>query len=96
MSDYSSPPSADLNRRALALLRAAQAGRVELALSCEPDMFVDGVAVTDQWTAHGLAHAGLVRPARPGRIGDLVAAELTSTGYAIMERTGRDRRRHAA
>ncbi|WP_063050373.1 hypothetical protein [Nocardia arthritidis] len=96
MSDHSSPSPVDLSRRALALLRAAHAGRVELALSCEPDMFVDGVAVTDQWTAHGLAHAGLVRPACPGRIGDLVAAELTSTGYAIMERAERDRRCLAA
>jgi hypothetical protein len=60
-----------LSARARAILRAVAEGRTEMSDSCEPDMFVDGLACCDQTLAHSLIHAGLVHPAhasqRPGR-----------------------------
>lgn len=70
--------------RAQAILRAVAAGRVRMTLSCEPDLFVDGLACCDQATAHWLHRTGLVRPAAPGRIGDLVPAKLTAAGAEIL------------
>ena len=69
-----------LTHRTRAILRAVGAGRVQISLSCEPDMFVDGLACCDQVIARGLAHAGLVRPARPGSVGQRVPAVLTPRG----------------
>ena len=48
--------------RARAILRAVAQGRVQTSLSTEPDLLIDGLACCDQFTAHGLAHAGLLRP----------------------------------
>lgn len=76
--------SSPLPRRALAMLRAVAAGRAELRLSCEPDMFVDGVACCDQFMAHDLARAQLVRPARLGLVGHRVPAILTYAGRAML------------
>ncbi|SDZ36358.1 hypothetical protein SAMN05216215_10646 [Saccharopolyspora shandongensis] len=75
----------ELNYRERAALRAVAAGRVEITCSCEPDLFIDGVAFCDQQTAHLLVHEGLMRPAARGEPGQLVAAELTGPG---MERLG--------
>ncbi|WP_436502080.1 hypothetical protein [Actinokineospora sp. HUAS TT18] len=66
------------------MLRAVAAGRAELVLGCEPDMLVDGVACCDQVTAHDLARAGLVRPARLGLVGHRVPAALTHAGHAVL------------
>ncbi|MDQ4033403.1 MAG: hypothetical protein M3332_14565 [Actinomycetota bacterium] len=66
------------------MLRAVSDGRAELACSCEPDLFIDGLACCDQYTAHRLARAGLIRPAVPGTIGQRVRAELTVAGRAIL------------
>ena len=74
-----------LNHRALAMLRAVVAGRAELSCSREPDLFIDGVPCCDQFTAHGLAHDGLIEPAFTGRIGQRVPATLTAAGFAALE-----------
>lgn len=76
-----------ISRRALAMLRAVSDGRAELVCSCEPDLLVDGMGCCDQYTAHQLAAAGLIRPAVRGAIGQRVPAELTVAGRAVL--TGR-------
>lgn len=70
--------------RALAMLRAVSDGRGELVCSCEPDLFIDGLGCCDQFTAHRLAQAGLIRPAILGAIGERVRAELTVAGRAVL------------
>jgi hypothetical protein len=74
-----------LNHRALAMLRAVVAGRAELSCSQEPDLFVDGVPCCDQFTAHVLAHDGLIEPAFTGQLGQRVPAALTAAGLAALE-----------
>jgi hypothetical protein len=73
-----------LNHRALAMLRAVDAGRAELSCSLEPDLFIDGVPCCDQFTAHALAHDGLIEPAYSGDIGERVPATLTAAGLAAI------------
>ena len=75
-----------LNRRALAMLRAVGAGRAELTCSCEPDLRVDGLPCCDQATAHELARAGLIRPARGPvvAVGQWTRAELTDDGRTAL------------
>ncbi|WP_436502075.1 hypothetical protein [Actinokineospora sp. HUAS TT18] len=69
------------------MLRAVAAGRAELVLSCEPDMLIDGLSCCDQFTAHDLTRAGLVRPAHPGLVGHRVPAVLTNAGHAALRST---------
>lgn len=71
--------------RARAILRAVAAGRVEMTCSCEPDLFVDGLACCDQFTAHTLIHVGLIRQLRPGLVGSRVPARLTAAGHVALE-----------
>lgn len=78
------PEDKPLNRRALAMLRAVSDGRAELVCSCEPDLLIDGLGCCDQYTAHRLAGAGLIRPAVPGTVGERVRAELTVAGRAVL------------
>ena len=73
-----------LTFRALAILRAVATGRAEITCSSEPDLFVDGLACCDQYTAHVLARRALIVPAQPGRLGQRVRACLTSTGAAAL------------
>lgn len=75
-----------ISRRALAMLRAVSDGRGELLCGCEPDLLVDGMACCDQYTAHQLAGAGLIRPVVRGAIGQRVRAELTVAGRAVLSR----------
>ena len=72
------------NRRMLAMLRAVNEGRAQMSCGCEPDLFVDGLSCCDQATAHDLARYGLIEPERPGRCGELVGAELTDAGRAML------------
>lgn len=72
--------------RALAMLRAVSDGRGELVCSCEPDLLIDGLGCCDQYTAHRLARAGLIRPVIRGVIGQRVRAELTRAGRAVLSR----------
>ncbi len=74
-----------MNYRALAMLRAVDAGRAQLTLSQEPDLFIDGVPCCDQFTAHTLSHDGLIAPALAGAIGQRVPAALTPAGVAAIE-----------
>lgn len=76
-----------LSRVAAALLRAVAVGRVELVIRCESDMLVDGAPCCDQFMAHELARAGLVRPSRPGLVGHRVPAVLTDAGRAALDAT---------
>lgn len=73
-----------LNHRALSMLRAVVAGRAQISCSREPDLFIDNVPCCDQYTAHMLAHAGLIEPATSGDVGELVAAQLTAEGEAAL------------
>ncbi|MGH3937421.1 MAG: hypothetical protein ACRDTG_02115 [Pseudonocardiaceae bacterium] len=75
-----------LTRRGLAMLRAVSDGRAELVCSCEPDLLIDGLGCCDQFTAHRLAGAGLIRPVVRGAIGERVRAELTVAGRAALNR----------
>ncbi|MFI6099659.1 hypothetical protein ACIA8G_29225 [Lentzea sp. NPDC051213] len=77
-----------LSGRELAMLRAVQAGRATISHSQEPDLFIDGVSCGDQFTAHLLAHRGLIRPERPGSRGELRPAELTPAGQIVLADAG--------
>ena len=76
--------SESLNNRAASMLRAVVAGRAQISCSSEPDLFIDNVPCCDQYTAHMLAHAGLIEPAHSGGVGELVPAQLTSAGEAAL------------
>lgn len=77
-------PTMELSFRALAVLRAVAAGRAQLTASREPDLYIDGLAFSDQYTAHSLAHFGLIRIARPAAVGKRVPAILTPAGRMAM------------
>ena len=59
-------------------------GRGELVCSCEPDLIIDGLGCCDQYTAHRLAGAGLIRPVVRGAVGERVRAELTIAGRKAL------------
>jgi hypothetical protein len=80
-------PDGALTGRERAILRAVSAGRAELICGCEPDLVIDGLGCCDQYTAHRLARAGLIRPAVPGAIGERVPAELTVAGWAVLRQS---------
>lgn len=73
-----------LNRRELAMLRAVAQGRAEITSSCEPDLFVDGIACCDQAAAHHLAHGGYLRPAQDCPIGRRCPAVLSDLGHHAL------------
>jgi len=77
----------ELNRRAMAMLRAGGAGRAELRCSCEPDLRGDGLPCCGQATAHQLARAGLIRPVRVVAVGQWTRAELTAEGLRALGAT---------
>lgn len=75
---------APITWRAVAMLRAVSDGRAELICSCEPDLVIDGLGCCDQYTAHLLSRAGLIRPVVQGTFGQRVPAELTGAGRAVL------------
>ncbi|WNV84147.1 hypothetical protein [Umezawaea sp. Da 62-37] len=77
-------PGATLSHRALALLRATAAGRVELTFSSEPDFRVDQLPCCDQPAARVLVHAGLVEPAVAAPPGHWVPAHLSPAGIQLL------------
>lgn len=79
-------PDEPITGRGLAMLRAVSDGRAELVCSCEPDLLIDGLGCCDQFTAHRLAGAGLIRPVVRGAVGERVRAELTVAGRALLAR----------
>jgi hypothetical protein len=70
-----------LTHRDRAILRAVAGGTAELLGGSQPDLLVDGRCCSDQMAAHRLAHAGLIAPAAPGRVGQRVPARLTAAGH---------------
>ncbi|MBK1786911.1 hypothetical protein [Prauserella cavernicola] len=75
---------ADLNHRERATLQAVARGGAEMTGSCEPDLFLDGLACCDQTTARALARRGLVAPAFTGPPWQRVPALLTDAGRAAL------------
>ncbi|MQA62817.1 MAG: hypothetical protein GEU86_15300 [Actinophytocola sp.] len=75
---------AELNHRERATLRAVLLGIAEMTCSCEPDLFIDGLSCCDQGTVHLLARRGWIAPARHGRPGERVPAQITATGRAAL------------
>ncbi|MFC4000550.1 hypothetical protein ACFS2C_10800 [Prauserella oleivorans] len=75
---------ADLNHRERATLMAIAEGGAELTSSCEPDLFIDGLACCDQATVHSLARRGYIAPAFTARKGQRVPAVLTEAGRAAL------------
>jgi hypothetical protein len=78
------PDSISLHGRHRAYLRAVYDGRAEMTCSCEPDLFVDGLACCDQVSARELAGARLIRPAGTAETPQRVPARLTSQGVAAL------------
>ncbi|MFD9698118.1 hypothetical protein [Lentzea sp. NPDC059081] len=74
----------DLSCRDVALLRAVAAGRAQMSHSCEPDLFIDGIASCDQPAARRLAHSGFIEPVLPAAVGSLTGARLTSLGATVL------------
>ncbi|GAA4851295.1 hypothetical protein GCM10025787_38090 [Saccharopolyspora rosea] len=77
-----SPTALELNQRERSTLRAVAAGRVEMTSGSEPDLFVDGLCYSDQATAHGLVHKGLLKPG--SYRGPRASAVLTDIGRAML------------
>lgn len=74
----------DLHARHRAYLNAVAAGRAEMTCSCEPDLFIDGLACCDQYSAHQLADAALITPSHADRHGSRVPAALTEAGATAL------------
>lgn len=74
----------ELNHRERAALRAIAQGTAEITCSCEPDLFIDGLACCDQFTARRLAHLDYVAPSRPGLPSERVRAIITDSGRAAL------------
>lgn len=73
-----------LNHREHSILQAVADGRAEMSCSSEPDLFIDGIACCDQFTAHWLARLNLVRPQHIGRPADRVPALVTDTALRAL------------
>ena len=71
-----------LSGRDRAILRAVAAGRAELQLGTEPDLFLDGRCCCAQSAAHHLVRAGLISPTT--LVGQRVAAALTPAGRQAL------------
>lgn len=71
--------------RERSILRAVSAGRVEIICGSEPDLVIDGLYCSDQYTAHRMTRLGLVRPAVSAGVGERVPAELTDSGRSALK-----------
>lgn len=74
----------ELSHREYRLLRLVAAGRATMSYSCEPDLYIDGRCVCDQFAAHRLSSAGLIQAARTGARHEIVPAQLTPSGWAHL------------
>ncbi|MDV6014235.1 hypothetical protein [Haloechinothrix sp. LS1_15] len=87
----SAPAGVDLDSpRARAILRAVACGHGELTSSMVPDLFIDGLACCDQFTAHALALEGFIRPEGEATSGQRVPARLSMAGWEALERGPRE------
>ncbi len=68
-----------LKCRERATSRAVAADRGEITRSSGPDLFIDGFACCDQFTAHRLAHLQLIIPQRAGAAREQAVAANTAT-----------------
>jgi hypothetical protein len=73
-----------LSGRDRAILRAVAAGRAELRLGTEPDLFLDGRCCCDQSAAHHLVRVGLIAATPLELVGQRVAAALTPAGRQAL------------
>ena len=73
-----------LTHRNRAILRAVATGSAELVAGAEPDIYLDGLACSDQFAAHRLVHAGLIAAMGPARTGHRIPARLTADGTALL------------
>lgn len=80
LEDDEEPPP----RRAISMLIAVSEGRGEITCSCVPDLYIDGLSCCDQYLAHKITGAGLVRPVTLGPAGQRVRAELSMAGVAVL------------
>jgi hypothetical protein len=71
-----------LTHRDRAILRTVARGAAELVAGAESVLYLDGLACSDQFAVGRLVRDGLVTGARPGAIGQRVAARLTTAGVA--------------
>ncbi|WP_157361968.1 hypothetical protein [Haloechinothrix halophila] len=78
------PQAVPQSPRTRAMLAAVADGRAEVSDSCEPDMFIDGLACCDQALAHTLTHAELIRPIGPATPSGRHAVTLTARGVASL------------
>jgi hypothetical protein len=74
----------ELTGRHRALLRAVAAGRCELDGAREPDLLVDGLCCSDQFSARQLLRAHLVRAGDDRAAGGRVPAALTEAGQSAL------------
>lgn len=56
MSGLRTATGSTLTQRDRAILRAVAAGSAELVAGAEPDIYLDGLACSDQFAAHRLVH----------------------------------------
>jgi hypothetical protein len=73
-----------LSGRDRAILRAVAAGRAELRLGTEPDLFLDGRSCCDQSAAHQLVRVGLISATALELVGQRVTAALTPAGRQAL------------
>lgn len=73
-----------LNGRERATLRAVALGKAEITCSQEPDLFIDGLPVCDQFAAHRLTRQALIISCQPGNPGELVPAMLSEAGCVAI------------
>jgi hypothetical protein len=71
-----------LSGRDRAILRAVAAGRAELQLGTEPDLFLDCRCCCEQSAAHHLVRVGLISATT--LVGQRVAAALTPAGQEAL------------
>lgn len=69
-----------LSRRDRAILHAVAAGKVELLVSVEPSLFIDGLCCCDQSAGGRLVRAGLIGTNTTRAVGQRVPAQLTAAG----------------
>ncbi|MCU1663630.1 MAG: hypothetical protein QOI36_5709 [Pseudonocardiales bacterium] len=70
--------TAGLTHRDRAVLRAVAAGRCEISPTSGGVLVVDGLCLSDQFTAPRLTAAGLIATAASG------SAQLTPSGHALL------------
>jgi hypothetical protein len=74
------PVPTELTHRDRAILRTVARGAAEFVAGAESVLYLDGLACSDQFAVCRLVRDGLITGARPGQVGQRVAARLTIAG----------------